>query len=95
MKKANNKNMFSLFSYIKKYKRNVIVGPVLKFLEALTDIFTPLLVAYILDKLVPTKNISLIVWVSIIGIMLNIFGLLFLHLGKLYQGSADAYRPNQ
>ena len=68
--------MFKLFNYLKLYKLKIIIGPIFKFLEAVTDIVTPLLVAYILDKLIPTHNTGLIVGVSIAGIAMNLFGLI-------------------
>ena len=52
--------MFKLSTYIGRYKKYAIVGPILKFLEAATDIFTPILVAYILDVCIPNKDMTMI-----------------------------------
>ena len=66
--------MFKLSKYIAKYKSSVITGPILKFLEAITDIITPILVSVILDFAIPNNNTSLIIIISVSGIVINLLG---------------------
>ena len=49
---------FKLGPYLKRYKWQVIFGPFFKFLEAVTDLVTPILVALILDKGIPNGDTS-------------------------------------
>lgn len=65
---------FKLTPYLKKYKWQAILGPMFKFLEAVTDIVTPILVALILDKGIPSGDTSYIIKMSVIMIAMNLAG---------------------
>ena len=62
--------MFKLTAYLKKYKGKAILGPSIKFLEAVFDLVTPILVALILDVGIPNndKNYILVISLIVIGI---------------------------
>lgn len=66
--------MFKLTSYLKRYKSKVILGPAIKFLEAVFDIITPILVALILDVGIPNNNKKYILIISILVIVMNLLG---------------------
>lgn len=68
---------FKLSSYLKNYKWQVILGPFFKFLEAVTDIITPILVAMILDNGIPTGDKKYIVTISVAIIIMNLLGFVF------------------
>lgn len=68
---------FKLKPYLKRYKWQVILGPVLKFLEAVTDLVTPVLVALILDKGIPNNDTSYIIWLSVAIFVMNGVGFVF------------------
>ena len=68
---------FKLGSYLKRYKWQVIFGPFFKFLEAVTDLVTPILVALILDKGIPNGDTNYIIWLSVAIIAMNTAGFVF------------------
>ncbi|MEG1751882.1 MAG: ABC transporter ATP-binding protein [Clostridia bacterium] len=72
-----NKNSFKIGSYLKRHTWKIIIGPFFKFLEALTDILTPFLVAKILDVGVPAGDTNYIIKMACIIIAMNIFGMIF------------------
>ena len=68
------KKKTGLFTYLKKYKWQMILGPFFKFLEAVTDLVTPILVALILDKGIPNQDTSYIFMIGGIVIAMNVVG---------------------
>ena len=76
-KRENTFMKFKLLPYLKRYKLQVIIAPILKFLEAVTDLVTPFLVALILDKGIPSGNTNYIIWMSILIIGMNGAGFVF------------------
>ena len=65
---------FKLSPYLKNYRLFLILGPVFKFLEAITDLVTPILVALILDKGIANHDSNYIITISVIVIVINIVG---------------------
>ena len=41
--------MFKLLPYLKNYKKEVIIGPIFKLLEAIFELMVPLVMAKIID----------------------------------------------
>ena len=41
--------MKKLFRYLKKYKKNLILGPLFKLFEAIIEIALPMMMAYLID----------------------------------------------
>ena len=68
---------FKLTSYLKNYKLQLILGPFFKFLEAVTDLVTPILVALILDKGIANNDQGYIIKLSVIVIAINLVGFAF------------------
>ena len=65
---------FKLSPYLKRYKWQVVLGPLFKFLEAVTDLVTPILVALILDKGIPSGDSTYIIWIGVAVIVMNTVG---------------------
>ncbi len=67
--------MKKLFVYLKNYKKECVLGPAFKLLEALFELFVPLVMASIIDKGVNGRDVGHI-W-SMIGVMilLGVIGL--------------------
>ena len=42
--------MKKLLIYLKKYKINLIVGPILKLLEAIIEVLLPIIIAFFIDN---------------------------------------------
>jgi ATP-binding cassette, subfamily B, multidrug efflux pump len=68
---------FKLSKYLKVYKKQIILGPMFKFLEAVSDIVTPFLVSIILDNGIKNNNYTLIIWLSVAIFFMNLFGFAF------------------
>ena len=66
--------MFKLGDYLKKYKWKAILGPAIKFLEAVFDLVTPILVALILDVGIPNNDKHYILVISLAVIGMNLLG---------------------
>ena len=65
---------FKLTSYLGKYKKPLFWGPIFKFFEAVTDLVTPILVALILDKGIPSGDTGYIIQISVFVILINLAG---------------------
>lgn len=70
-------NLFKLRDYLKNYKALIGFGVFFKFLEAVTDIITPFLVAKMIDIGVADGNAKYIWTVGIIVFAMNLLGVIF------------------
>lgn len=68
--------MFSLFTYAKKYRKQVILGPFFKFLEAFFELLLPIYMARLIDhgilkndRMMVLKNAGIMLLLSIIGLV--------------------------
>ncbi|HEM3696140.1 TPA: ABC transporter ATP-binding protein [Streptococcus suis] len=71
--------MKSLFRYFKPYKKESILGPVFKLLEASFELLVPLIIAYIVDTIIPNGNrgdlvamLLLLVGLALVGIIVSL-----------------------
>ena len=62
--------MKKTLSYIKPYKGEVVGGFILKFIGSVSELFLPLLLDYMVDYGVPSKDIKLIVVLGVIMLVL-------------------------
>lgn len=67
--------MKSLLKYLGAYKKEVVLSPLFKLLEAIFELFVPLVVAAIIDKGIPIGDTSYIVICCLIMLALGIIGL--------------------
>ncbi len=74
--------MKRLMGYINKYKWYMIVGPFFKLLEAILELFNPLLVARIIDEGVFSGDYYVILKYGLILVACNIFGFVFSVIGQ-------------
>ncbi|HFI0081188.1 TPA: ABC transporter ATP-binding protein [Streptococcus suis] len=72
------------FQYFKPYKNESILGPVFKLLEASFELLVPLIIAYIVDTVIPNGNrgdlvamLLLLVGLACIGIIVSIIAQYF------------------
>ncbi|RDU22484.1 ABC transporter ATP-binding protein [Anaerosacchariphilus polymeriproducens] len=68
--------MFRLFKYIKNYKKESILAPLFKFLEASFELLIPLVMVRIIDIGIKNRDIEYVKKMSIIMVILGIIGLL-------------------
>ncbi|MGT2711310.1 ABC transporter ATP-binding protein [Streptococcus oriscaviae] len=71
--------MTSLFRYFRDYLKESILGPLFKLLEALFELTVPLVIAYIVDSIIPHGNqgdlvamILLLVGLACVGVLMSI-----------------------
>lgn len=67
--------MFKLFSYLRDYKKQAILGPVFKLLEAIFELIVPLVMAKIIDVGVANKDIGVVLKLGGVLILLGVVGL--------------------
>ncbi len=66
--------MFKLLTYLKKYKKETVFGPLFKLLEATLELLVPLVVAAIIDDGILAGNNTRIVWLSLLMAALGLIG---------------------
>ena len=66
--------MFKIGKYIKEYKAPIIIGPIAKLFETLTDIISPYLMAKIIDVGISTGNLPYIYKLSLFILLINLAG---------------------
>ena len=67
--------MKNLFKYLKSYTLEAILGPLFKLLEAMFELFVPLVVADIIDHGIADGDKSYIIGRSLILVALGVIGL--------------------
>lgn len=73
-----NKQSFSkLYFYLKKERKYLFLFLIIRLLMTSIDIYSPLLIKSLIDKALPSKNITLLFHYSIILVILYIFRLIF------------------
>ncbi|HFI0457639.1 TPA: ABC transporter ATP-binding protein [Streptococcus suis] len=68
-----------LFRYFKSYKKESILGPIFKLLEASFELLVPLIIAFIVDTIIPSGNrgdlvamLLLLVGFALVGIIVSL-----------------------
>lgn len=69
--------MFRLFSYAKNYRKEIILGPTFKFLEAVFELFLPLLMARLVDQGIQKNNWTIVWQMTLWMVVASVVGLLF------------------
>lgn len=83
--------MKMLSSYLKKYKYEAILAPTFKLLEAIIDLFIPLIIGYIIDKGILNNNTSFILKMFILLIVCAFVGLFFSILGQYFSAKTATF----
>lgn len=69
--------MIRLARYLKYYKKEVIIGPIFKFIEAVFELIVPILMAKIIDIGIKNKDNVYILKMGGLMVLLGVLGLLF------------------
>lgn len=69
--------MIKLAHYLKHYKKQVIIGPFFKLLEAIFELIVPLVMASIIDVGIKNNDINYIIKMGGIMVLLGFMGLMF------------------
>ncbi len=67
--------MFQLVRYLKPFKKQVILGPIFKLLEAILELIVPLVMARIIDVGVQNRDVSYVLKMGGLMVLLGIIGL--------------------
>lgn len=74
-----NKRMKRFFRYFQPYQKEAILGPVFKLLEASFELLVPLIIAFIVDTIIPNGNqgdlvamLLLLVGLACVGILVSL-----------------------
>ncbi|MFL0250811.1 ABC transporter ATP-binding protein [Clostridium neuense] len=68
--------MNNLLKFIKPYKKQVVLGPIFKLLEAIFEVSIPTIMVLITDKGIGTKNINYIIEVGLIMFLMACLGVI-------------------
>ncbi len=80
--------MKKVFKYLRDYKKESILAPLLKMLEALFELFVPLVVANIIDQGIGGQNIPYIIRMCLLMILLAVIGLAFSIIAQYFASKA-------
>ena len=69
--------MIKLAHYLKHYKKQVIIGPLFKLLEAIFELIVPLVMASIIDVGIKHNDIDYIIRMGGLMVLLGFMGLIF------------------
>ncbi len=69
--------LFKLLKYIKSYKKECVLGPLFKLLEALLELFVPLVIASIIDNGIGNSDRGYVVGMVFVLVGLGVVGLAF------------------
>ena len=76
--------MKNIFAHFKNYRFTSLLAPTFKLLEALIDLFVPLVVSSLIDKGISASDVNYIIKMVIVMIALAILGLIFSLLGQFF-----------
>lgn len=66
--------MKELLKYLKPYTKECIIAPLFKMIEAIFELFVPIVVSYIITEGIGMKNTNAIIWSIVIMVSLAIVG---------------------
>lgn len=81
--------MIKLIQFLKDYKKESILGPIFKLIEAILELFIPIVMAKIIDVGVKNKDMPYIFKMGGILILLGITGLIFALVCQYYASKAS------
>ncbi|WP_265458542.1 ABC transporter ATP-binding protein [Enterococcus sp. HY326] len=81
--------MVQLLKYAKNYRKQVILGPIFKFLEAVFELLLPLLMAALIDQGITAGNRSEVIRMTIWMIVLSVVGLICAMICQYYASIAS------
>lgn len=70
------KIMFKLKRYLRKYKKESVIAPMFKMLEACFELLTPLVMARIVDVVIRDRDMGYIMMMCAVMVAFGVFGLL-------------------
>jgi len=82
--------LFKLIKHLKEYKKETVLGPLFKLLEAFLELLVPLVIAVVIDDAILKKDSPYAVKMCIILVLLGLAGLIFSVTAQYYAAKASA-----
>lgn len=79
----------SVFSYAKKYKKQLVLGPTFKLMEAIFELTLPLFMAYLIDSGIRQNNLSIVYSSAMYMFILSLLGLFCVLICQYYASVAS------
>ena len=83
--------MKKLLVYLKDYKKETILAPLFKLLEATLELFVPLVIASMIDVGIGSQNTSYVVKMCLVLVALGAIGLIFSVTAQYYAAKAAVF----
>ncbi|MEG0784351.1 MAG: ABC transporter transmembrane domain-containing protein, partial [Christensenella sp.] len=68
--------MYKLSKYLKRYKKETIIGPVFKLIEAILELIAPFIMANIIDVGIKNSDFDYVLRMGALMILMSVIGLL-------------------
>lgn len=81
--------MKKVLPFFKSYKKELILGPLFKLIEAILELFIPIVMIKIIDIGIPNNDINYIIRIGFILILLGLVGLTFALICQYYASIAS------
>lgn len=81
--------MIHLLKYAKNYRKQLVLGPFFKFLEALFELFLPLLMAHLVDEGIQSADWAFVKKMTVAMVVTSIVGLSFASVCQYYASIAS------
>jgi len=78
-----------LFKYLSGYKKESVMGPLGKLLEASLELIVPLVIASIIDKGIGTGDRGYVIWMSLLLVLIGLVGLFFSCVAQFFCAKAS------
>lgn len=81
--------MLSLMRYANKYKKQLILGPFFKLLEAILELFLPLYMAKLIDQGIRQQDSEYTIKMGIYMLIMSVIGLICVMICQYYSSIAS------
>ena len=81
--------MFGLLKYAKNYRKQIILGPVFKFLEACFELVLPLFMAHLVDVGIRQNDRQTVIEMALWMLVMSLVGLFFVMICQYYASVAS------
>lgn len=81
--------MRKLLSYLKQYKKEAILGPIFKLIEAIFDLAVPIIFASVIDNGILKSDNNYIIKMTIVLVILALFGIIVALIAQYFAAKAS------
>lgn len=84
-----------LLNYLKEYKKESILAPVFKMMEAIFELLVPLVMASIIDVGIANRDVSYVIRMSLVLVLLAVVGLAFAITAQYFAAKAAIFSASK